>query len=101
MPKFQIKKPGSGRPSLPPVDQVNEPVVEVTVQEERPKPSPKPPAKPKTTAKPKTKATESTAARTRPIKFYVTAEDEQRFVEMLDGRSASKFLYKKFQEFMK
>ena len=94
--KFDFGQIGQGRSALPAaatVTKTEAPPVESTAV------TPKATAKPakKNSAKSQGNAGES---RTKPIKFYVTPTEEQRFIDMLDGRSASKFLYQKFQELL-
>ena len=98
---FKFTTPGAGPKSLPASNKEAQQGVVEQVQAETTKPAAKAsnkPRKPKAAAK--TSNNTGSTARTKPIKFYVTPEEEQRFVEMLDGRSASKFLHKKFLELM-
>ena len=98
---FKFTTPGAGPASLPTAKKQEQKGVVEQVAAEVVKPVVKAAAKPsKPKATPKPARTAESTARTRPIKFYVTPEEEQRFVEMLDGRSASKFLHKKFSELM-
>lgn len=94
--KFDFGQIGKGRSALP--------VAEIEQKTES-KSAEVPVITPKATAKPAKKNSAKSQgsageSRTKPIKFYVTPTEEQRFIDMLDGRSASKFLYQKFQELL-